>query len=200
MIAAGVYICPMHPEVRTTEPGSCPICGMALEPEAFTAEESPAPELRDMTRRFWSALGLSLPVVVMEMGGHLSGLHQLSASGLSKWLQFLFATPVVFWAGAPFFARGWQSVASLKLNMFTLIALGTGAAWAYSASLVLAPEWVPAAMGDGVYFEAAAVITVLVLLGQVLELNARGRTSAAIKGLLSLAPKIARRLTDAGEE
>lgn len=199
-VAAGaIYTCPMHPEVRQTGPGSCPICGMALEPAAMTADGAPNPELVDMIRRFWIALALSLPVVVLEMGGHFAGLHHLM-TGFSGWVQFLFATPVVFWAGAPFFARGWRSVVSGKLNMFTLIAMGTGAAWGYSAAVTLAPQWVPEGMGGAVYFEAAAVITVLVLLGQVLELKARDRTSGAIRALLELAPKVARRITGDGEE
>lgn len=195
-----IYTCPMHPDVRQAGPGSCPICGMALEPVAATAGYPPNPELADMTRRLWIALLLSLPVVVLEMGGHFPGLHQVSASRLSGWIQFLLATPVVFWAGAPFFVRGGRSIVSRKLNMFTLIAMGTGIAWVYSAAVVLAPGWMPESAGAVVYFESAAVITVLVLLGQVLELKARDRTSGAIKALLALAPKVARKIIESGEE
>jgi Cu+-exporting ATPase len=201
-----IYTCPMHPQVRQVGPGSCPICGMALEPSEVTAEAGPNPELADMTRRFWVGLALALPVVALEMGGHLTDLHMLLGQQASNWLQLLLATPVVLWAGRPFFERGWASVRSRNLNMFTLIALGTGVAWGYSVVATAAPGLFPAGLrGAGgavaVYFEAAAVITVLVLLGQVLELRARERTGGAIKALLGLAPKTARRLTgDGGEE
>ena len=204
--AGAIYTCPMHPEIRQSEPGSCPICGMALEPEVITEESGPNPELADMARRFWIALALAAPVVVLEMGGHLFGLHRLIGEQLSNWLQLIFATPVVFWAGYPFFERGAQSVATRNLNMFTLISLGTGVAWLYSVAATLAPGLFPAAFRTpegsvAVYFEAAAVITVLVLLGQVLELRARAQTSNAIKALLRLAPKSARRLReDGGDE
>jgi Cu+-exporting ATPase len=199
-----IYTCPMHPEIRQPGPGSCPICGMALEPEMPTAGNGPNPELLDMTRRFWIGLALTVPVVVLEMGGHLFGLHLLDPTP-SNWVQLAFATPVVLWAGWPFFVRGAQSLVTRNLNMFTLIALGTGVAWLYSIVATLAPGLFPAAFrGHGgavaVYFEAAAVITVLVLLGQVLELRAREQTSGAIRALLDLAPKIARRVTDQGTD
>ncbi|CAH1694932.1 Silver exporting P-type ATPase [Hyphomicrobiales bacterium] len=196
----------MHPEIRRAEPGSCPICGMALEPIVAPAETGPSPELRDMARRFWVGLALALPVFVLEMGGHLLPiLHHLVPPAVSTWIQFVLATPVVLWAGGPFFVRGWQSLVNRSLNMFTLIAMGTGVAWAYSVVATLAPGLFPAAFRslDGtvaVYFEAAAVITVLVLLGQVLELRAREQTSGAIKALLDLAPKTARRIEANGRE
>jgi Cu+-exporting ATPase len=194
-----IYTCPMHAEIRQTGPGSCPICGMALEPVVASADSGPNPELAGMTRRFWIAFALSLPVVVLEMGGHLFDLHMLISQETSNWVQFVLATPVVLWAGWPFFERGARSLATRNLNMFTLIAMGTGVAWAYSAAATLAPGLFPQAFrgADGsvaIYFEAAAVITVLVLLGQVLELRAREQTSNAIKALLGLAPKTARRL------
>ena len=198
-----IYTCPMHPQIRQKGPGQCPICGMALEPETAQAESGPNPELIDMTRRFWIALALSLPVVGLEMGGHV--FHLPVSETVSSWIQFVLATPVVLWAGWPFFARGWQSLVHRSLNMFTLIAMGTGAAWIYSVMATIAPQIFPPAfrMGDSVavYFEAAAVITVLVLLGQVLELRAREHTSGAIRALLNLAPKTARRMkTDGSEE
>ena len=198
-VAGAIYTCPMHPEIRQEGPGSCPICGMALEPLTVTAESGPNHELIDMTRRFWIGLVLAVPVVVLEMGGHITGLTMLLGQQLSNWVQFALATPVVVWAGWPFFVRGWQSLLTRNLNMFTLIALGTGVAWVYSVIATFAPQIFPAAFRqmDGsvsVYFEAAAVITVLVLLGQVLELRARDRTSGAIKALLGLAPKTARRI------
>ena len=200
-----IFTCPMHPEIRQVGPGSCPICGMALEPLVATAETGPNPELADMTRRFWIGLALSVPVVVLEMGGHLVGGHSWVPQAVSNWVQFAFATPVVLWAGWPFFVRGWQSVVTRNLNMFTLIAIGTGVAFVYSVVATLTPELFPPAfrMHDGavaVYFEAAAVITVLVLLGQVLELRAREATSGAIKALLNLAPKTARRIGENGTE
>ncbi|NOT40085.1 MAG: heavy metal translocating P-type ATPase [Alphaproteobacteria bacterium] len=201
-----IYTCPMHPEVRQIGPGSCPKCGMALEPEnALDAEGAPNPELADMTRRFWIGLGLSVPVVALEMGGHLTNLHMWLGAGLSNWLQFALATPVVLWAGSPFFVRGWQSLVNRSLNMFTLIAMGTGIAWVYSVVATLVPGFFPPAFRDAegavaVYFEAAAVITVLVLLGQVLELRARENTGGAIRALLNLAPKIAHRLQANGSD
>jgi Cu+-exporting ATPase len=200
-----IYTCPMHPEIRQVGPGSCPICGMALEPLLATAETGPNPELIDMTRRFWIGLVLTLPVFALEMGGHLTGLHMLLAKQTSNWIQLALATPVVLWAGWPFFVRGWQSLQTRNLNMFTLIAMGTGVAWAYSIIATLMPGIFPPAFREhdgsvAVYFEAAAVITVLVLLGQVLELRARERTSGAIKALLDLAPKTARRVTASGED
>jgi len=200
-----IYTCPMHPEVRQVGPGPCPICGMALEPLEVTADHGPHPELADMQRRFWIALALTAPVFILEMGSHLFGLHHLIAPTLSNWLQLVLATPVVLWAGWPFFERGWQSLVTRNLNMFTLIAMGTGVAWAYSVIATLAPQIFPPAFrqADGavaVYFEAAAVITVLVLLGQVLELRAREQTSGAIRALLDLAPKTARRVRESGAE
>ncbi len=196
----------MHPEIRQDHPGACPICGMALEPEMVTAGAGPSAELTDMSRRFWVALVLTLPVFVLEMGAHLfPALHHLVPMKLSIWIQFVLATPVVLWAGWPFFERAWASLKTRNLNMFTLIAMGTGVAWGYSVIATLMPDIFPAAFraSDGsvaVYFEAAAVITTLVLLGQVLELRARERTSGAIKALLNLAPKTARRIADDGSE
>ncbi len=192
-----IYTCPMHPQIRQIGPGACPICGMALEPEVASLDAPPNPELADMTRRFWIGLVLSVPPVVLEMGGHLVGAHGWVDQTLSNWIQLVFATPVVIWAGWPFFVRGWQSLVTRNLNMFTLIAMGTGVAYGYSLVGTIAPGIFPATFrGHGgavsVYFEAAAVITVLVLLGQVLELRAREATSGAIKALLQLAPKTAR--------
>jgi Cu+-exporting ATPase len=200
-----IYTCPMHPQIRQVGPGTCPICGMALEPETVTADDGPNPELADMSRRFWIGLALTVPVFGLEMGGHLFDLHALIAPKVSAWVQFALAGPVVLWAGAPFFARGWASIVSRNLNMFTLIAMGVGVAFADSVVAVLAPGLFPPAMRgmDGaapVYFEAAAVITVLVLLGQVLELRARAQTSGAIRALLDLAPKTARRVGDDGTD
>lgn len=198
------YTCPMHPQVRQVGPGNCPICGMALEPEVVTLDEGPNPELADMRRRFWAGLVLTIPVLVLEMGAHLFGLDDWVEPRTSNWIQLAFATPVVLWAGWPFFVRGWRSVVSGSLNMFTLIAMGIGVAWLYSVIATVAPDIFPTAFAhDGavaVYFEPAAVITVLVLLGQVLELRAREQTSGAIKALLHLAPATARRIDDGGEE
>ncbi len=203
--AGAIYTCPMHPEIRQAGPGSCPICGMALEPEMVTADVGPNPELADMTRRFWIGLALMVPVFALEMGGHLTQLHTLLGQQMSNWLQFILATPVVLWAGWPFFERGWASLKSRNLNMFTLIAMGTGVAWIYSIAGTIFPASFPAGLRgpDGavpVYFEAAAVITVLVLLGQVLELRAREQTSGAIKALLNLAPKRATRVNSDGHD
>ena len=194
--ADAIYTCPMHPEVRRVGPGSCPICGMALEP-LVVAEAPPNPELADMTRRLWFALALTLPVSALDMAGHYLGVPP----ALSNWLQLALASPVVLWAGRPFFVRGARSFLTRNLNMFSLIAVGIGVAWLYSLVATLAPGLFPATFRghDGavaVYFEAAAVITVLVLLGQVLELRARDRTSGAIRALLDLAPKTARRIED----
>jgi Cu+-exporting ATPase len=199
--AEAVFTCPMHPEIRQLGPGSCPICGMALEPVAVSAEAAPNPELAAMTRRFWIGLALALPVVVLDMGGHALG----APPRVAAWIEFAFATPVVCWAGWPFFARAWASAVNRSLNMFSLIALGTGAAYLYSLVATLAPGLFPAGFrspdgGVAVYFEAASVITVLVLLGQVLEQRARERTGGAIRALLRLAPKTARRLADGGED
>ncbi|MFZ1413296.1 MAG: heavy metal translocating P-type ATPase [Defluviicoccus sp.] len=200
-----VFTCPMHPEVRQSAPGSCPICGMALEPLVATADTGPSAEFVDMTRRLWIGLVLTVPVFLLEMGGHLTGLTHVIGQQTSNWLQLVLATPVVLWAGWPFFVRGWRSIVTRQLNMFTLIALGTGAAWIYSMAATLAPGLFPPALRgpDGAiaaYFEAAAVITVLVLLGQVLELKARERTSGAIRALLDLTPKAARRLREDGSD
>jgi Cu+-exporting ATPase len=190
------YTCPMHPQVRQMGPGNCPICGMALEPVLATAEQGESPELRDMTKRFWIGTALTAPVFALEMGGHLTNLNHLLGQQVSNWIQLLLGTPVVLWAGWPFFVRAVASVKHRSLNMFSLIALGTGAAWLYSIVGTVAPQLFPAELrlADGavqIYFEAAAVITVLVLLGQVLELRAREKTSGAIKALLGLAPKTA---------
>ena len=198
-----IYTCPMHPEIRQVGPGACPICGMALEPEIAGTETGPNPELIDMTRRFWIGLGLTLPVFTLEMGAHVVGPHNWVEPTLSNYVQFAFATPVVLWAGWPFFVRGWQSLITRNLNMFTLIAMGTGVAYVYSLAATFAPGIFPDAFrGHGgapaSYFEAASVITVLVLMGQVLELRAREATSGAIRALLDLAPKTARRVKDDG--
>ncbi|RUO98109.1 heavy metal translocating P-type ATPase [Hyphomicrobium sp.] len=200
-----IYTCPMHPQIRQVGPGSCPICGMALEPELVSAEPEPDGELQDMTRRLWVGLALALPVFLLEMGGHIFNLHHVISPTVSNWVQLVLATPVVLWAGFSFFERGWKSVQTRNLNMFTLIALGTGVAWGYSVVATLAPGMFPASLRsmDGaapVYFEAAAVITVLVLVGQVLELRARAQTSGAIRALLKLAPKTARRLKPDGSD
>src|SRR5262245_11569915 len=194
-----IYTCPMHPEIRQPGPGSCPICGMALEPEIATADVGPNPELADMTRRFWVGAALTLPVVALEMGGHLTGPHEWLGQQRSNWIQLVLATPVVLGAGWPFLERGWRSLATRNLNMFTLIAMGTGVAWVYSLIGTLWPSLFPESMRGHdravpVYFEAAAVIVVLVLFGQVLELRARERTSGAIRALLDLSPKTARRI------
>lgn len=200
-----MYTCPMHPEIRQEGPGDCPICGMALEPEQVTADTGPSGELTDMIRRFWIGAVLALPVFLLEMGGHLIGLKEMIAPQTSNWIQLVLATPVVLWCGLPFFQRGWKSIVNRSLNMFTLIAIGTGVAWAYSIVATLAPSVFPDAFRQpggsvAVYFEASAVIVVLVLLGQVLELRAREKTSGAIKALLELAPATARRLDDEGNE
>ena len=197
------YTCPMHPEIRRPGPGACPICGMALEPVVVAVETGPSPELRDMTRRFWFGVALSVPVVLLGMGRDLiQPLHDAVSASASAWLQLALATPVVWWAGWPFFVRGWASVRTMKLNMFTLIAMGTGVAWLFSVVATVAPGIFPDSFReDGavdVYFEAAAVITTLVLLGQVLELRAREQTSGAIKALLDLSPKTARRVGEGG--
>jgi len=200
-----IYTCPMHPQIRQVGPGSCPICGMALEPEVVSAEPARNPEIVDMTRRFWVGLVLAIPVLALEMGGHITNLHMFLSQIWSNWLQFMLGTPVVLWAGWPFFVRAWQSLVTRNLNMFTLIAMGTGIAWLYSVVAIIAPGIFPPTFRgpDGavaVYFEAATVITVLVLLGQVLELRAREQTSGAIRALLDLAPKMARRFNADGSE
>ncbi len=199
-----IYVCPMHPEIEKDEPGNCPICGMALEPKTITDEDESNPELADMTRRFWISTILSIPLVIFTMGEPLIGRPILQISWLA-WLELLLATPVILWGGAPFFVRGWQSIVNRSLNMFTLIAIGTGIAYIFSVIATVFPEIFPAAFRgvDGkvdTYFEAAAVIVTLVLLGQVLELRARDKTSSAIKALLGLAPKTARIVREDGTE
>jgi len=194
-----IFTCPMHPQVRRNAPGYCPICGMALEPLVATRAEESGQELVNMTRRFWIGLVLTLPVVALEMGAHVLGLDHVLDPSTVNWLELALATPVVLWAGWPFFVRGWNSLVARSLNMFTLIAMGTGVAWTYSVIATIAPEIFPPAFRSengsvAVYFEAAAVITILVLLGQVLELRAREHTSGAIRALLNLTPAAARRL------
>ncbi|MBX3491703.1 MAG: copper-translocating P-type ATPase [Parvibaculum sp.] len=203
--AGAQWTCPMHPEIVRDGPGSCPICGMALEPMMPAAGNAPNPEYADMKRRFWIGLALALPVFMLEMGAHLAGLSHTVAQQTNNLMQMVLATPVVLWAGWPFFERGWQSLVGRNLNMFTLIAMGTGTAWAYSMVATLAPDIFPDAFRDAhgavaVYFEAAAVITVLVLLGQVLELRARETTGDAIKALLGLEAKTARRVNADGRD
>ncbi len=200
-----IYTCPMHSQIRQPGPGNCPICGMTLEPLAATGTAEPNHELSDMTRRFWIGLVLTLPVFILEMGSHIPGL-KLDAFVppiISTWVQFVLASPVVLWAGWPFFQRGWASLMNRHLNMFTLISLGTGTAYIYSLAATFVPNLFPSGfrkMGGAVpvYYEAAAVITVLVLLGQVLELRARDQTGGAIRALLNLAPKSAQRLREGG--
>jgi Cu+-exporting ATPase len=201
------YVCPMHPEIVRDEPGSCPICGMALEPRTVSLEDQPNPELVDMTRRFWISAALSLPLFIVAMSDMLPGqsLQHLVSPRLFTWIQLILATPVVLWGGWPFIERGWQSIVNRSLNMFTLIAIGVGAAYLYSVAATLFPGIFPESFYGhsgtvAVYFEAAAVITTLVLLGQVLELRARSQTSGAIKALLGLAPKTARLIHQDGRE
>ena len=200
------YTCPMHPEVRQKGPGSCPICGMALEPVNVSLEEQPNEELEDMTRRFRWSLALTVPILLVMVDEFLPGqpLHARIDARLLNWIELALATPVVLWGGWPFFVRGWASLVSRHLNMFTLIALGVGAAYGFSVVATLAPDLFPHSFRMGgavaVYFEPAAAIVVLVLLGQVLELRARSRTSAAIRNLLGLAPKTARRIDADGTE
>jgi Cu+-exporting ATPase len=199
------WTCPMHPEIRRPGPGTCPICGMALEPVTVTADSGPNPELADMTRRFTVAVALTIPVLVLSMGRDLiPALHDAIPAAVATWGQLVLASPVVLWAGWPFFERGWTSVRTMKLNMFTLIAMGTGVAWLFSVVATVVPQVFPEAFRmDGtvdVYFEAAAVITTLVLLGQVLELRARESTSGAIRALLDLTPKTAHRVNDDGTD
>ncbi|SPP63711.1 Copper-transporting P-type ATPase [Nitrospira lenta] len=200
------YICPMDPEILETKPGVCRICGMALEPKIVTMEEGPNPELDDMSRRFWWSLGPAVVVMILAMSDMLPGqpLHQWLGGARLNWIQWVLATPVVLWGGLPFFQRGWASIVNRAPNMFTLIALGTGAAYGFSTVGTVVPEWLPASFhqhggGVAVYFEAAAMITVLVLLGQILELRARSQTTSAIKGLLRLAPTTARVVRDGRE-
>ena len=200
------YICPMDPEILETKPGACRICGMALEPKIVTMEEGPNPELDDMTRRFRWSLGPAVAVMILAMSDMIPGqpLHQWLGGARLNWIQWLLATPVVLWGGFPFFQRGWASIVNRAPNMFTLIAIGTGAAYGFSTVGTVVPEWLPASFhqhggGVAVYFEAAAMITVLVLLGQILELRARSQTTSAIKGLLRLAPTTARVVRDGQE-
>ncbi len=205
--AGALYTCPMHPQIRRSEPGSCPLCGMALEPVQPAAAAEPNPELRDMRRRFWVGAALAVPLLLLEMGGDIPALnpnHYISALA-SAWIQFALATPVVLWAGWPLLQRGWDSVRHRSLNMFSLIGLGVGASYLYSLVALFVPGVFPGSLrGAGgvvpVYFEAAAVITVLVLLGQVLELRARAATGGAIRALLNLAPKTARRIRPDGSD
>jgi Cu+-exporting ATPase len=204
-VATGViYTCPMHPQIRQMGPGSCPICGMALEPAVAPEDTGPSPELIDMTRRFWICAALAVPLVILEMGAHVLGLNRTVSPQVSVWIQFVLATPVVLWGGFPFFARGWASLRNRSLNMFSLISLGVGVSYVYSLAATFAPKLFPQSLRqDGVvpvYYEAAAVITVLVLLGQVLELRAREKTGSAIRALLNLAPKMARLIRADGSD
>src|SRR5438309_9178913 len=201
------YTCPMHPEIVRPGPGSCPICGMALEPRTVSAEEEANPELRDMARRFWISLVLTVPLLALAMLDMLPGtpLHRVLPGAWLPWIEFVLATPVVLWGGWPFFQRGWASIVNRSTNMFTLIAMGTGVAYSYSLVATLFPQIFPTSFRDmsgtpPVYFEAAAAIVTLVLLGQVLELGARSRTGSAIRALLDLTPKTARVLRDGREE
>src|SRR5581483_7423030 len=201
------YVCPMCPEVRASKPGPCPSCGMALEPRTVTAVEEENPELRDMTRRFWTSLVLTVPLLVIAMADMLPGMPigRVLPNGSLPWIELLLASPVVLWGGWPFFQRGWASIVNRSTNMFTLIAMGTGVAYLYSLVATVVPGIFPASFREmngrpAVYFEAAAAIVTLVLLGQVLELRARSRTGAAIRALLDLAPRTARVLRNGHEE
>jgi Cu+-exporting ATPase len=203
--AAGRYTCPMHPEIVADRPGACPLCGMALEPVTLTLDDEAPPELADMTRRLAISALLTAPVFLLAMGEMLPAVRESVPAGVARWLSLACATPVVLWCGWPFFERGWQSLVNRSPNMFTLIAIGTGVAWLYSVVATVAPALFPPAFrtatGDvPVYFEAAAVIVTLVLVGQVLELRARHRTGGALRALLALAPTVTRRIDDAGQE
>jgi Cu+-exporting ATPase len=207
LAASSKWTCPMHPEIVRDGPGACPICGMALEPMTITAEEPENEELREMTRRFWASVALTIPTLVLGMADLIPGqpLEQVVTTRSAAWIQLVLATPVVVWGGWPFFLRGWQSLVYRSLNMFTLIALGVGVAYVYSVVATLAPALFPQSFRDGsgavgVYFEAAAAIVTLVLLGQVMELRARSHTGAAIRALLGLAPTTARRFREDGSE
>src|SRR6266498_2839948 len=196
------YTCPMHPQIVRDKPGNCPICGMALEPRTISFEDEKNPELVDMTRRFWVSVALSIPLLVIAMSEFVPGnfLERIVSMRALGWIQFILATPVVVWGGWPFYVRAWQSVVNRSLNMFTLIGLGVAVSYIFSVIAKLFPEIFPPSFRDPsgavpVYFEAAAVITTLVLLGQVLELRARSQTGAAIKALLGLAPRTARRVS-----
>ena len=198
------YVCPMHPQIVRSEPGNCPICGMTLEPRVVSAGDEPSPELADMTRRFWISVALTVPLMVIEMSGMMAGRSVVPASART-WIELALATPVVLWAGWPLLVRGWESIVNRSLNMFTLIGMGVGVAFGYSLFAAIFPNLFPDSFraADGtvpVYFEAAAAITALVLLGQVLELRARSNTSSAIKALLGLAPKTARVIRPDGRE
>ena len=203
-----IYTCPMHPQIEQDHPGNCPICGMPLDPKnaVESGGEEENTELNDMTLRFWIGAALTLPVFLLAMAHMIPALGRQAwlTSDVSRWIQFVLATPVVWWAGWPFFKRGWRSIMSMNLNMFTLIAIGVGAAYMFSAVAMLLPELFPHSMRHGgkvdIYFEAAGMVTVLVLLGQVLELRARSRTGSAIKALLNLAPPTARLLGDGGDK
>lgn len=200
-----IYTCPMHPQIRQAGPGNCPICGMTLEPEAVALSDKPDPELIDMTRRFWVAAILSIPLLIKVMGEHfIPWIHENLNTDMARWGQLAFATPVVLWCGWPFFVRGWQSLLNRHLNMFTLVSLGIGVAYGYSTAVTLFPDWFKSfaggAMVPDLYFEAAAIITVLVLLGQVLELRARSQTNSALRALFDLAPKMARIVRADGSE
>ena len=198
-----IWTCPMHPQIRRPGPGNCPICGMALEPEEPSLDDAPNPELVDFTRRFWVSAALSVPLLILTMGTDLLGLHLVSAA-ISPWLQLALAAPIVLWAGAPFFVRGWNSLKTRHLNMFTLISIGVGAAFLYSLVATLVPGIFPNTFKMHgmvpVYYEAAGVVVALVLLGQVLELRARASTGKAIRALLNLAPKTARQIAPDGTE
>ena len=199
-----IYTCPMHPEIEQDHPGNCPICGMTLEPKTVVAGgEEDNSELRDMSWRFWIGASLSVPIFILAMWHIVPGAPHWVQGDFSRWTQFILSTPVVLWCGFSFFQRGWQSILNRSLNMFTLIAIGIGAAYFYSAIVMLFPQIFPTSVSAhgkiGIYFEAAAIITVLVLLGQVLELRARSRTGSAIRALLNLAPDTARIVRD-GEE
>src|SRR5437762_2526052 len=201
------YTCPMHPEIVRDSPGNCPICGMALEPVASSAAPEENAELRSMSRRFWVGVALSIPIALLAMGGMISALQlgERLGMGTINWIEFALASPIVLWGAWPFFQRAWASVVNRRANMFTLIGLGIAAAYIYSAVATAAPGVLPESFRDAsgqaeVYFEVAAFVTVLVLLGQVLELRARSQTSSAIRGLLDLSPKIARRVLSGGLE
>src|SRR6266404_1200742 len=202
-----IYTCPMHPEIEQDHPGECPKCGMTLEPKTVGAEdEEEQREIRSLARKFWTALILTIPVLIIAMGHAISGLHldSIIPKQIGKWIEFAFATPVVLWAGGFFFTLAWQSIVNRSLNMFTLIAVGVGAAYFYSAVAVIAPGIFPRSFRSngevGLYFEAAAVITTLVLFGQLIEAKARSRTGQAIKALLGLAAKTAHRVRDGREQ
>src|SRR6266496_207903 len=202
-----IYTCPMHPEIEQDRPGNCPICGMTLEPKTIGAgDEEEQREIRLLSRKFWSALILTIPVLVIAMSNAIPGLHveAMIPKQISKWIEFDLATPVVLWAGGFFFTRAWQSIINRSLNMFTLISMGVGAAYFYSAVPVIAPGIFPQSFRSngevGLYFEAAAVITTLVLFGQLIEAKARSRTGQAVKALLGLAAKTAHRVRDGQED